>query len=281
MVLRYDKFEWHGHRTFERMVAHPPMRVPVSMPEEACFYYLVRGRGRTYAPHQVIDHAAQEGLALHCGNYFTECLPTGGNDSFEVIAVHLPPPVLEWVYGPDLGEWLTETDRVEPATYLRYPAEVLLRKYMDGLRFYFENPELVSEELQRLKFRELFLLLARTDEVGPLRSLLQRLFAPTDVDFRTVVETHLFEHLSLAELAHLAGRSLSSFKRDFARLFGEPPAAYLRRRRLERAAELLRATTDQVAHVAYDCGFRSQAHFARLFRATYGQSPTAYRRARG
>lgn len=61
----------------------------------------------------------------------------------------------------------------------------------------------------------------------------------------------------------------------------ETPAARIRRRRLDRAAELLSARTPapQVEWVAQECGFASAEYFSRAFRREFGISPRAYRSA--
>lgn len=61
----------------------------------------------------------------------------------------------------------------------------------------------------------------------------------------------------------------------------ESPAARIRRRRLEKAAELLasRSSTAHVERVAQECGFASAEYFSRAFRREYGLSPRAYRSA--
>ena len=48
-------------------------------------------------------------------------------------------------------------------------------------------------------------------------------------------------------------------------------------RRIERAKEMLRAVEMRVLDVAVACGFKSQQHFARMFRRISGASPTEYR----
>lgn len=59
---------------------------------------------------------------------------------------------------------------------------------------------------------------------------------------------------------------------------GETLATLLRRRRLERAAEQLRAqTVVSVDTVAQLCGFRNASHFSRVFRVHFKCSPTEYR----
>ena len=61
----------------------------------------------------------------------------------------------------------------------------------------------------------------------------------------------------------------------------ESPAARIRRRRLERAAEILSARSGpgHVERVALECGFASAEYFSRAFRREFGLSPRAYRSA--
>ncbi|MDT4901142.1 MAG: hypothetical protein QOJ78_2072 [Pseudonocardiales bacterium] len=61
----------------------------------------------------------------------------------------------------------------------------------------------------------------------------------------------------------------------------ESPAARIRRRRLERAAEILAARSGpgHVERVALACGFASAEYFSRAFRREFGLSPRAYRSA--
>ncbi|MDT4974789.1 MAG: hypothetical protein QOG98_547, partial [Pseudonocardiales bacterium] len=61
----------------------------------------------------------------------------------------------------------------------------------------------------------------------------------------------------------------------------DSPAARIRSRRLERAAELLSARSVQphVERVAQQCGFVSAEYFSRAFRREFGLSPRAYRAA--
>ena len=47
--------------------------------------------------------------------------------------------------------------------------------------------------------------------------------------------------------------------------------------RVERAKEMLSAGEMRVLDVAVACGFKTQQHFARVFRRICGASPTEYR----
>jgi AraC-like DNA-binding protein len=277
MITDHLSFELEGRKTFERVVGCPPLRVPVVMPDEACFYYIVEGDSRTYTPQGTVVQRSNEGLVLRCGNYFTEFLSSSSN-RFEAIAIHLYGDTLRMIYDRDFPDFLAEVDRVQPIHFEHRAASDLISTYIKSLEFYFENPSLVSDELQKLKIKELLLLLARTDKAADVRKLIAGLFTATQKDFTATIEANLYENLSIEELAHLSGMSLSSFKRTFGKTFGMAPATYIRQRRLERAAKLLRRTTQRVSEVAFDCGFQDLAHFSRTFQRIYGVSPTVYRK---
>jgi AraC family transcriptional regulator len=92
------------------------------------------------------------------------------------------------------------------------------------------------------------------------------------------MRAHLGDDITVDDLAALARVSKFHFIRAFALAAGVTPYRYLRRMRLETAAELLRRTPDSVARIALQCGYRSTGQFARAFRAEYGVPPTLFRR---
>lgn len=86
-------------------------------------------------------------------------------------------------------------------------------------------------------------------------------------------------NLTPATIAAQLNISLRQLYRAFTAT--ESPAARIRRRRLERAAEILATRTGpgQVERVATECGFVSAEYFSRAFRREFGLSPRAYRSA--
>ncbi len=80
---------------------------------------------------------------------------------------------------------------------------------------------------------------------------------------------------ALAEEVHL---SRSQLARSFAATVGMSPMAYLRKMRVERMARLLSSTDLSIAEAARSVGWRNQFHASQCFHATWGVSPTEYRR---
>jgi len=94
---------------------------------------------------------------------------------------------------------------------------------------------------------------------------------------RDLVDVRYFEPIGVEHMARAAGLSRAHFSREFRRVFGESPHAYLLTRRLERAAALLRNTDRSVAEICFSVGLRSVGSFTTSFKRAYGVTPSAYR----
>ncbi|MBZ5763754.1 AraC family transcriptional regulator [Rhizobium sp. VS19-DR104.2] len=93
------------------------------------------------------------------------------------------------------------------------------------------------------------------------------------------IEDELDDHLSLQQLADLAGLSIPHLCRAFKQSFGKPPYSYIIQCRVERAKHSLRDSTLSVTEIALSCGFSSASHFANVFRKEVGTTPLDYRAA--
>jgi AraC-like DNA-binding protein len=110
---------------------------------------------------------------------------------------------------------------------------------MGNLFLYFEDPDAFDDELGVLKLKELVMILLKSENHVNVRKLLSEIFAPVNVKFQQTVENNIFNHLSIEQLAFVCNVSVSSFKREFMKVFDETPARYIRQRRLEQAPSLL------------------------------------------
>jgi AraC family transcriptional regulator len=94
---------------------------------------------------------------------------------------------------------------------------------------------------------------------------------------RELVHAKMEDDLSLDEMAESVGLSTAHFARMFRKSTGETPHQFVLRQRLERAKAMLRAPDARVLDVAVACGFKTQQHFAQVFRDIWGVSPTEFR----
>lgn len=92
------------------------------------------------------------------------------------------------------------------------------------------------------------------------------------------MEEHLDEPLSIPQLSRRALLSPTAFKAAFRQRYGLAVHAWLRQRRMERAAQLLRGSSLTVLEVAQSVGYSSGSQFTAAFRERYGTSPGKFRK---
>jgi AraC-like DNA-binding protein len=88
--------------------------------------------------------------------------------------------------------------------------------------------------------------------------------------------------LRVPDLARAMGASQRTLERLAADYLGPTPAALMRRRRIQLAAERLRLDPDApLAEIAQELGYADQSHLTRDFRAVLGLTPREYARLPG
>jgi AraC family transcriptional regulator len=92
------------------------------------------------------------------------------------------------------------------------------------------------------------------------------------------MHARFLESPTLGEVSRVAGVHPAHLAREFRRAYKQSPASYVRRLRLEWAAERLERGHESVADVSVASGFADQSHFTRAFRRHAGVTPAAYRR---
>jgi len=93
-------------------------------------------------------------------------------------------------------------------------------------------------------------------------------------------QMHRLAHLAegVPALFRLAGRSPGHTANELRKHAGCTPTGFVNRLRIDHAARLLCSTNKSVLETALDCGFESQGHFHRCFKARFGTTPLVYRK---
>ena len=128
---------------------------------------------------------------------------------------------------------------------------------------------------------ELLYLLCNPKEQEDATLALERETARRLAEIRRYMEEHLDEPLTIPFLSRRACLSTTTFKEGFRRLYGLPVHTWLRQRRMERAAELLRDSSLSVLGVAQSVGYGSASQFSAAFHRQYGMTPAKYRKMSG
>ncbi|WP_420386334.1 helix-turn-helix transcriptional regulator [Roseivirga sp.] len=277
MILEHQEIHLMGKKVFERVVVSDQFKRPNYLENEACFLYLMNGSNVSYSQSGSIHMSDGEGVLMKCGNYLFDLNPKADSGTAEMVAIHLHPDVLEYAFGASLYKVINEDAADTSKSSVLVKRNQLVETFFNSLRPYFTTSLIRNEELIATKLREVILLLLHTASSSSLKEVLSVLFTPRTYSFRQTIAEHIFSDLSIPDLANLTHLSLASFKREFHRVYNESPASYIRNKRLERAAELLKVSDSEVSQIAMDCMFKSSSHFISAFRKKYGLSPKEYR----
>jgi transcriptional regulator GlxA family with amidase domain len=83
---------------------------------------------------------------------------------------------------------------------------------------------------------------------------------------------------TMDELGRQVGLSRSALHERFIQFVGQAPMQYLAQWRMQLAAGLLRSSSANVATIAQEVGYDSEAAFARAFKRLVGHPPATWRR---
>lgn len=278
MVVDYRKMELYGKSLIQKVILKSPFEFVFPVAEQACFLYMYQGRMQYEYDDEQVDIPTNYSLFLNCINSGKQIRNTSSGGNGEIVIVTFHPDILKKIYEKELPTLLQKPrNTVSNLSNEKINNNFLIQKYVEGLLFYFENPSLVNDDILILKLKEIILLLSQTQNAEAIQVILSQLFSPTTYTFKQIIEAHLFSQVSIEELASKANLSLSSFKREFTRLYNDSPASYIKNQRLERAAELLLASDKRITDIAYDCGFNDLANFTKSFHEKYKVTPTQYR----
>ena len=281
MVNDYKKHDLYGKTLIQKIELVPPFHFDFPVTEQACFLYVKGGDIEYQIDDQQINIAANYSLLLNCINSGKQIHNSKSKNNCEIVIVTFYPEILKKIYDRDLPQLLQRPlNVISNKSSEKINNDFLIQKYIEGLLFYFENPSLINEDILILKLKEIILLLSQTQNSESIQVILSQLFSPTTYTFKQIIEANLFSQLTIEELAQLNNLSVSSFKREFAKIYNDTPANYIKVKKLEKAAQLLQVSDQRITEIAFDCGFNDLANFTKSFTSKYNISPTNFRQKR-
>ncbi|BDD03604.1 helix-turn-helix domain-containing protein [Aureibacter tunicatorum] len=243
--------------------------------DEACFMFVNQGEVGLRAPEDYLKLNRSTAMLAKCLNYFFEPTddPVLCKEGVEAVGVFLYPSLVK-----DLFEFeYSVTDYKTDYNMKQVQVDRLLDNYRESINILLDSPELADDNMIKTKLKEFVLLMTKSQQAPSQLDFLSALFQPKELEFKKVIQQNLFANLSLEELAALAHLSLPSFKRKFKEVFDESPKKYINKRKVERAADMLKSGNERISDIAFDVGYDSLATFNRNFSAEYGKSPTDFR----
>lgn len=155
---------------------------------------------------------------------------------------------------------------------IQMPVDPFMKGYFDSLSPYIQESVELTERMATIKTTEAIELLLRNPA---MRNILFDFNEPFKMDLEAFMSRYFAYNVPLSQFARLTGRSLSTFRRDFVKIFSTPPEKWLQKRRLEQAHFLITERKQRPSEVYIEVGFENFSHFSTSFKDFFGYSPSS------
>lgn len=170
-------------------------------------------------------------------------------------------------------EVLSKDLNIETDNVIRLNVDEVLTEYFHSVLSYFPQKEPPPKELLTIKFEELILNILSNSNNIPLVSYFKNIYCDNKTSIREIMENNFTYNLSLEEFARLCCRSVSTFKRDFMKIYKTTPGKWLTQKRLEHSKYLIQTTGKNIDEIILDSGFKNKSHYIRVFKEKFGTTP--------
>ena len=199
--------------------------------------------------------------------------PSKNGEPFKGLFLQLKMPFLKrMLHEHNLTVPLVSNPVTAKSTYVMLEKHPFLNGLFSSLEQYFDAQQYPSKELMETKLQEaVFTLLQLRPDLG---QVLFDFSKPWKINLEDFMNKNYKCDLTVEEFAHYTGRSLSTFKKDFAEIFHNTPSRWIVKRRLEEAKCLMEKLGKKPTDVYLEVGFKNLSHFSTAFKREFGISPS-------
>lgn len=240
--------------------------------------YVLNGQKKWITPQQEYLVKEDQSIFVRKGafknqQYFEE--------SFCVLMFFMKDDFIRRCVESDVQKEIPRMEKVENPDFIyRINISESLRFLFHSFFSYLKQPDKTPQKIIELKFREMLMNICLGQGNQEIMNVLYTLAKNSGGTLEQIMEEQYIYNLKIEDYARLCGKSESTFKREFKKIYDTTPAKWLMKRRLHLARELMLTTDFTIQEICYDCGFESDSHFVRSFKSTYGETPNHWRNSK-
>ncbi|WP_130736212.1 AraC family transcriptional regulator [Flavobacterium sp. J27] len=154
--------------------------------------------------------------------------------------------------------------------------DTFISNFVYSLQQLIQSEITLTEDFLILKLEEILLYLVQKNGEETITFLDHHTLQKHHVRLKNIVEKNIFSKLTLEELAFLSHMSLSTFKREFYKIYTTSPSKWIQEKRLEKSAQMLLNDRERPIDVYASIGYESLSSFTQSFKHKYGITPKQY-----
>ena len=167
-----------------------------------------------------------------------------------------------------------KSENIIPFSVIKY--DKFIRDFVSAVCLLLQSEASVSASLLKLKLEEILLYLVQKYHGSIVNFFTVQSKIKQNTKLQNIVENNIFSKLSLEELAFLCHMSLSTFKREFIKIYQLSPSRWFQDKRLEKSAQLLTQEKERPSDIYLTVGYESLSSFTQSFKQKFGKTPKKY-----
>lgn len=253
----------------------PPARAKIML-QQNLISFLLEGEKTVHFAGTEVSIKPQQFVILAAGNCLMTEKVVAKNADYHSILIFFDNNLLADFFNRHALLLDEQTRQSDNPPFLLFEKDEFLVNFTRSLDCMLSADKPLYHGLQKVKLEELFLYLAiqYPGQIQQIRNLSYE--ANDDLIVRQAVTSHINSNITVEELAFLCNMSLSTFKRRFARIYGNSPNRWLLEKRMERAAKMLRQDDCKASEIYYELGYENLSSFIQSFKQIYGITPKQY-----
>ena len=244
--------------------------------------YILNGEKYVYYDDKCYKFSQGDLFFLGMGCHYTKNIPAQGHPYEQILVRYTSEELQRILLHLNIAYKLNITnnhqcDDCRTLNHATMPGWSSIRRFFSHIDDCLTEGSLLDDPTaENLKMTELLYLIVSHGDCCIKSKLLGNVDAARD-NLQQIVYSNIFSDISVEEIAKRCNRSLTSFKKEFFRIYGTSPHQWLIRQRLIHARLLLISTDKAIAEIGTACAFPNTSHFIKLFRKQYGMTPATYR----
>ncbi|RAJ87886.1 AraC-like DNA-binding protein [Chitinophaga dinghuensis] len=232
--------------------------------------FQISGCKEIHLPDENIMAHPGDIILLKRGAYYMSNLMPDGKDPYQSLVLHMDDNLLRSFLSEDAG--IDFTKNILPAPMVMACNDQVI-SVRNTILEYIERPHENTSLLLELKLREVLLLLLSGENRRHILAYFHHMFCQSSEHLIMTIKANLLKPLSLQEYASLCGLSLSTFKREFSRIYNASPKKWINDEKLKHAHYLLQQSDKNINEISDECGFEQTSYFIKCYKAFYGETP--------
>ena len=238
---------------------------------------VIMGEKTMHFAEKLVNLKDDEFHFLSTGNCLVS-MKLSGNIQFKSILIFFDDRVLTdfyLKYNTKISS-VNTNQNIHPEPYLSFKKDPFIVNFISSMHLLFQNNYSFSKEMKQLKFEELMLhiLEKHPHQVLSFQAVKNKDF--NDLEIRKTVEANITNNITIEELAFLCNTSLSTFKRQFEKIYHMPPNKWMLQKRMEIAKNLLLHYGQKPGEVYHKVGYENHSSFSQTFKQTFGVTPKKF-----